>query len=314
MSYRRLCNALRREEGFWSSLVLIFLVTLSLMGLGAYVLIRGEGVNTGRQIQSFQSEYSATGAAYYGIARMKTGGLTAGGSEALTIGSASVSLSAVSVSASTVHLTVTSTVDDIDTEITVEMQIVNLADVAVWTTGNVTDVRVLDESGTQDDNMLISDADSLPAMDTAALSALATTQGNYHGSSYTPPNGYPSTSFFNSGSTPNVTYVDGDLTIENGRTVYGIFVVTGSVTVKSKWGSIGRIEGIVYLPNESSTVTMSMEGMTSIRGGVLSGGHIDGTGWLDGTIQHNSTYMQSFASFRSYPSADGAIRAVGWSY
>ena len=130
-----------------------------------------------------------------------------------------------------------------------------------------------------------------------------------------PPDGYPSTSFYASGSTPNVTYIDGDLIVDDGRVMYGIVIVTGNVLIKSSFGGgVGRIEGVVYLPNETSQITMSMESATSIRGGVLTGGDIDGAGWLDGIIQHQPEYMRKFAEYRTYPSAGGVTRVTRWTY
>ena len=51
------------------------------------------------------------------------------------------------------------------------------------------------------------------------------------------------------------------------------------------------------MPNESSNIVMEMEGRTSINGGVITAGNVDGTGWNDGTIQHNPTYTQAMNEF-----------------
>jgi hypothetical protein len=186
---------------------------------------------------------------------------------------------------------------------------------AIWTTGTVTDVDVYDSTGTKYNSLMIEEADSLTYMDTSSLIALATSQGQAHSGSFSPPDGYPSSSFYNSGTTPNVTYIDGDLIVDNGRTVYGIFYVTGNVEVRSSFtGGIGRIEGIVYLPSQSSTITMSMEGLTSVNGGVISGGNIDGSGWLDGKIQHCPEYMRGFSQFQDDPGSEGSLRILDWVY
>jgi len=63
----------RQEEGFWSAFVFIFLVTLALLGLGSYTLIRSEGSNTANDVKAVQAEYAANGAAFFGISAFNQG-------------------------------------------------------------------------------------------------------------------------------------------------------------------------------------------------------------------------------------------------
>jgi hypothetical protein len=303
---------LKNEKGFWSAFVLILVITLSLMGMGAYVLMRSEGANVANRVQVLQAEYAANGAAYYGIRRLEIGAIAE--SHIHSIGGGQVTIDTTN-SGSTIHLTVTSTAEGIQRVLRLDLTSTLLEDMAIWTTGTVTDVDVYDSTGTIDNSLMIDEADSLPSMDTSSLIALATSQGQAHSGSFSPPDGYPSSSFYNSGTTPNVTYIDGDLIVDNGRTVYGIFYVTGNVEVRSSFtGGIGRIEGIVYLPSQSSTITMSMEGLTSVNGGVISGGNIDGSGWLDGKIQHCPEYMRGFSQFQDDPGSGGSLRILDWVY
>jgi hypothetical protein len=210
---------------------------------------------------------------------------------------------------------VTADAGDVESAMSVDVESFDLEDIAVWTTGDIDDVTVRDSTGATDQDLIIEQADSLPTMDDASLIALATSQGNTHTGTFTPPDGYPSSSFYDSGSTPNVTYIDGDLIVDDGRIIYGIVIVTGNVLIKSSLGGgIGRIEGVVYLPNETSNITMSMESATSVHGGVLTGGDIDGAGWLDGVIQHNPEYMRKFAEYKTYSGGGGVTRVTRWSY
>ena len=305
---------LQREEGFFSALVLIFIVTLGLMGMGTYVLIRSEGTNITNKVQALQAEYAANGGIYYALELLEAEELEGG--ESLTIGGATVSVSLTAGTGNVdYHLSVTADVGAIETSMGVDVESFGLENVAVWTTGDIDDVTVLDSTGSSDPELIIEQADSLPTMDDASLVALATSQGNDNVGTITPPDGYPSGSFYNSGTTPNVTYVDGDLIVDDGHVLYGIFVVTGNVLIKSSlFGGVGRIEGVVYLPNQSSQITMSMESATSIHGGVLTGGDIDGAGWLDGIIRHNPEYMRKFSEFKTYSGGGGVTRVTRWTY
>ena len=303
---------LKNEKGFLSAFVLILVITLSLMGMGAYVLMRSESANIANRVQVLQAEYAANGAAYYGVRRLEVGAIAE--SHIHYIGGAQVTLDTTS-SGSTIHLNITSTAAGIQRVLRVDLTSTSLEDMAIWTTGTVSDVDVRDSTGTIDNSLVIDEADSLPSMDTSSLIALATSQGHAHSGSFSPADGYPTSSFYNSGATPNVTYIDGDLIVNDGRTVYGIFYVTGNVEVRSSFfGGIGKIEGVIYLPSQSSTITMSMEGLTSVNGGVISGGNIDGSGWLDATIQHCPEYMRSFSQFQEDPGSGGSMRILDWVY
>ena len=83
-------NVLKREEGIWSSFVILFLLTLALMGLGAHVLVRSESRNTANLIRARQADYAANGAAYYGMRRLRLGALDE--STPLSIGPGTVDL------------------------------------------------------------------------------------------------------------------------------------------------------------------------------------------------------------------------------
>ena len=59
---------------------------------------------------------------------------------------------------------------------------------------------------------------------------MATTQGHYNSGSFNPGSNYPNGSFYYSGSTPNVTYVVGDLSESGNNIIYGVYYVEGDVT------------------------------------------------------------------------------------
>ena len=59
-----------KENGFVSAFILILLVTLGLMGAGAYVLMTAEGKSVAVQGVSMQVDYSTEGALYYAKRRL----------------------------------------------------------------------------------------------------------------------------------------------------------------------------------------------------------------------------------------------------
>jgi len=301
----------KKEDGFLSAMVLIFLVTLSLMGLGAYVLIRTEVVTIGSQINRVKADYAAEGAMYYAIKRVQSATLPL--SETISIGDGGVTIYAARDSGTgNVTVTVRSTVSGIKSNLQVVMNSISLESLGLWTTGSCSDITVRDEGGQEDESLKIEQADSIPQMDISALYSTASSQGHVYSGTYKPLNDYPNGSFYHSPGVPNVTYVNGDLEISAGRRVYGIFVVTGEVRIKSSFfGGAGRIEGVVYLPNDQD---LEMDSYTRINGGVLSNGDVSGGLFSDGIIQYNSDRMEAFSNFRMYPDAGGSVQISSWQY
>jgi len=299
---------IKKEEGFWSAVVLILLTTLALMGMGAYVLMRSEGVNVASQAESLQTEYSATGAVYYAVRALQLGTFSAG--ESVTIGGVSVTFDTTRTQSGSDSLNVTARTSD-GTQTTVG---IGLADVAVWTTGNVNNITVRDNSDNTNNNLIASNASSVMAIDTTLLGAVNGV-GRFSGNptinnTYSPT---PSFNFYQAdGVTPNVTIVNGNLTVGKNGTVYGIVVVTGNLTIRSGGGNVGHVEGVVYLLNSGSTV--SMQRRTEIYGGVLSNGNVTGTGSRNGIIRHITNYVNTFKQYKVDPNAQWASVIGSWTY
>jgi len=301
---------IKKEEGFWSAFVLILLTTLALMGMGAYVLMRSEGVNVASQAESLQTEYSATGAIYYAVRALQLGTFNEG--ESVTIGGVSVTLDTTRTQSGSDSLNVTARTSD-GTQTSVG---VGLEDVAVWTIGSVSNITILDNNGTSNSKLVARNASSVMVMNLAALGAVQNAKvfssNKTINSTYSPTG---NTDFYQSdGVTPNVTIVNGNLTIGKDGIVYGIVVVTGNLTIQSGgWlpFRFGHIEGVVYLPNSGSTI--SMQESTEIYGGVLSNGNVTGTG-SGGIIRHITNYLNTFKQFQLDPNAQWAPGIGSWTY
>ncbi len=183
----------------------------------------------------------------------------------------------------------------------------SIEDFAIWAKDSVIEASTKDEFGNPDTTLLVENAPFMPEIDYDGLVAQAAAQLHVKFGNFIPANGYPNNSFYYFGTTPNVTHVQGNLTISGGRTVYGIFVVEGNVELQGS----GRLEGILFLPNSSSTVAYGGgdPNESSVSGGILSYGTVDGTG-NHISVQLNPTYLQAFVN--NYAPENPPIRVLSW--
>jgi len=166
-----------------------------------------------------------------------------------------------------------------------------IGDFAIFSTDDIDNVTALDEAGDPDPSLMIANAPFLPDMDDSTLIAMATVQGHVEtGGLFTPSHGYPNFNFYFGGTTPNVTWVQGDLRVNGGTTVYGIFVVDGDITLNGS----SRVEGVLYLRNDGIIIHGGGNPTeSSVTGGIVANGDIDGTG-NHITVHYSSEYMGRF--------------------
>ncbi|MDZ7290179.1 MAG: hypothetical protein ONB42_09630, partial [candidate division KSB1 bacterium] len=121
------------------------------------------------------------------------------------------------------------------------------------------------------------------------------------------PDNYPNGSYYYSGTTPNVTHVTGNLTVQGGRNVYGIFIIEGNAVLDGN----ARVEGILYLPNPTSTVIHGGGDPreSSVTGGILTWGTVDGTG-RHISVKFWPSYMRPFVS--GYAPDNPPMRVLSW--
>ena len=266
-----------------AAFAMLAVVSLSLMGTDSRMSVNF--------VQRLQAQYLAEAGIEYGISLVLQG---QGGpyTEIVSAGGGYFSLSIDEVGE---ELTITSIGDKDRAEKGVEVKMnyrPPIGDIAIFSTDDINNVTALDEAGDPDSSLMMANAPFLPDMDDSTLIALATAQGHVEtGATFTPSHGYPNFNFYFSGTTPNVTWVQNDLRVLGGRTVYGIFVVDGSIELVGA----ARVDGVLYMRNDFDVVGQGGGGPPGsiVTGGIVANGAINGTG-NHITVRYNSEYMGKF--------------------
>jgi hypothetical protein len=185
----------------------------------------------------------------------------------------------------------------------------NFQEFAVWSKDTVINITAQNSSGVPKDSLIMKKAPFMPKISDGALLSAATSQSHYFAGSFTPSTNYPANSnFYASGSTPNVTWVGGNLRVKNGLTLYGIYVVMG----EARFEGGGNLEGVLYLPNATTSKLKHYDvdpSVSLVKGGVVTWGNVDGTGG-DIVVQHYPTYFDKFVA--DYASSNPPIRVLSW--
>ncbi len=177
----------------------------------------------------------------------------------------------------------------------------DLEDLAVFVTDTVINVTVLDESRHPDPSLMIQNAPEMLPFDKAGLVALAVAQNHVINGNFTPPDKWPTndpTKDFYwdlANDIPNVTHIKGNLTLNGGLDIYGIFIVEGNATLNGN----ARLEGVLYLPNPGTIVIHGGGNPkeSTVTGGVFANGSMNGTG-NHITVEYVSDYMAIFGGFQ----------------
>jgi hypothetical protein len=293
----------KREEGFWSTFVLLFVVTLALLGVGAHHAIMSEGLNIVKGVNKMQSEYAADGATFLAVRAMSLGRVGTLEGSPFTIGGATVTVDTIVGSrlgddlATTLNtrLTVTTTKGYSSSSIEVWARTrIPLVRTAAMAGGAASNITTRDSTGGLS-NLLVQNLTAtatMPVINVAALNALSTTQAHdQSATTFSPATNYPAANFYRSGTIPNVTHVFGNLNLIRDRTIYGIFVVEGNVTIER--GS--QVIGVIYCPNVSSVTINSPPATNSVTGGIVTRGTI--TGVAASFIRHQKTFMTVFTRY-----------------
>jgi hypothetical protein len=166
--------------------------------------------------------------------------------------------------------------------------------------GATSNITTRDSLGGTDSKLLVQGlgASNLPAINQTSLNTLSTSQGHDKSSStFNATNNFPSASYYNSGITPNVTHVYGNLSLgvspATTVTIYGIFVVEGNVTISKS----SQVIGVIYCPNSSTVTINSPVATNSVTGGIVTKGTV--TGSTASYVKHNMTYTTVFSNYLS---------------
>jgi|GEM_PF-825831 len=271
--------------------VFFIILTFATLGVVGISLMTTDSRMSVSHVQTVQAQYLAEAGIEYGISLIFQG---QGGPYTETV-SAGGGYFSLSIEQDSVELTLTSTgdIDRAEKGVQVKMNYQPpIGDFAIFSTEDIDNVTALDEAGDPDSTLMIANAPFLPDMDDSTLIAMATVQGHVEtGGEFAPSHGYPNFNFYFVGTTPNVTWVQGDLRVNGGTTVYGIFVVDGNIILHGS----SRVEGVLYLRSITGIIIHGGGNPTesSVTGGVVANGDIDGTG-NHITVTYNSEYMGKF--------------------
>ena len=298
---------LGKEEGFFSAFVLVFLVTLGLMGIGASILVQSESKNVTHHINSVKSDYLMEGAAFYATAALSTGTLMSDTS--FTVENIDVDVD-TSYDDDQLVMDVTASVEDYERTIRFELVQHPLWQKAIYVHGDVTNAYAKDSDGHVDNSLIVANQNPMPQVATSTLNSMAASQVHEQNNGWVATDNYPGTgSFYFSGNTPNVTHVYGNMSVGN-VTIYGIYVVDGNVTLTNKRADI---RGVIYLVNPETTLTAqnSYATRTELQGGIFGFGSVTASG-RSLYVRHNPEYMRVFSNYVG--PIPGGTKIADWSY
>lgn len=296
----------QNERGSVSVAFISFLLLLfSTLGFVSFSMMRSDSQLTARALQSLQARYLAEAGVEIAIKHMAEGD-TLASSETVTLDGGSFTIQAVTTSDG-MQLTSIGAFG----EVTKRLRITSnyrppISNFAIFSTGNIDQVSALDELGDPAPGLLVENAITLPDIDNDALIDTATAQSHVQTSDFTPSDGYPNYNFYYSGSNPNVTYVQGNMLVQGGRTIYGIYIVEGNITLQGS----SRVEGVLYMTTPDAVIIHGggNPSESSVTGGVVANGPVDGTG-NHITIHYTPEYMTLFGE---YENRTASISSIKW--
>ncbi len=290
------------------SIAFVFFVILmfTILGTVAFSIMKVDSEFSLKYVQGLQAQYISEAGIEYGLKRLFDGGdLSA--SETVSVPGGSFTLQSTSQDT---MIIVTSTGEVGSARKTIRVRVryrPPIGDYAIFSTGDIENVNSLDENGDPDPTLMVENAPAMPEIDDQSLLDMAAAQGNVKtASTFEPAHGYPNFNFYLSGTTPNVTHCTGNMRVRGGRTVYGIFVVEGNITLDGS----ARVVGVLYMINHGHVVIHGggSPSESSVTGGIVANGDIDGTG-NHITVYYNSEYMGLFGTFET---GQQPVRVISW--
>jgi len=287
----------KNEGGFASGFVLLFIVTLALMAVGGAILMESEGRRVGSGMVALQTDYSAQSAMWFAIQATAVDTDTLDAlidNVPFSIGDAEITkIDTFIANSGRDALEVVAESENCTRRISAEIE--KLPGVlAIETTSSVTKVDVRDQNNNPNAELIDENRAALHTIDNSNLQTIAQAQGQ-DTSAFSPPNGWPNWSYYNTPGVPNVTWVNGNLTVNSNDDVYGIFVVNGNVDI----GYGAQVHGIIYAINGGNTVKLNGPVLhNSVEGGIISEGPVDGAhGFLNlfsSRVRYNPQFIRGF--------------------
>ena len=286
------------ERGFSSVVTFLVMAMVATIGFTLFFITMSDSNMTVRKLQATKAFYLSEGGLQYGMMRLNSG-RAVDENQAIPIFNGIVHLDTSKAQEFTI-LTARAEFSGITRRTGLYLRnTVDLGAFALYSTGQVEEVTTLDDDGNPDPDLLVAEADSLPKIDYLGLTDRAINQGHViYDPDFRPDDNYPNGDFYYSPDVPNVTHAVGDMTVQGGRTIYGLYVVEGNVSLHGG----ARLIGVLYLPNVDSEVlqiTMTGGGTpteSSVLGGIVANGDIRGTG-NHITIRYKEEYMWYFGEY-----------------
>ncbi len=286
------------QRGVSSVIAFMIMTLLSIVALSVCFMTMTDTRMAAEKLQSTQALYLAESGVEYGLKRLNSQ-MTLNEGQDISISGGVFNVDTSSSMGFTL-LTAQSQFNGINRTVQLSLQnMMNLGSLAMFSTGNVTNVTPLDEDGNPDPTLMMANADSMPPIDYLDLIDMAINQSQVdYSPTFTPDDGYPNGSFYASAGVPNVTHVTGNLKVNGGSTVYGIFIVEGDVILNGN----ARVNGVVYLPNfDSEVLQITFAGggdpdESTVDGGIIANGDVSGSG-NHITVKYNPEYMGHFGDF-----------------
>ncbi len=191
---------------------------------------------------------------------------------------------------------------------------------AVWAKDsvNLVSTATQDSNGVNNSDLLRQKAPFMPKIDEGKFYNMAAGQDHLCSedveSHFHPDPGYPGTGSFyvDTLAVPkvaNVVYINGNLHIQDGRTVYGIYLVEGDVFFDTNV----KLEGVIYLPNATSEIyghsSMAALDNSQVVGGIVTWGKID-LGIARLNVRHRPAYLRELVSISD--TYNPPIRVLTW--
>ena len=281
------------EDGYIVvAVVVLMLIVLGMMGIATYRLSRGECIAVANKVERTQARYSLIGGAEFALAAYQSGDFEEGplpfpiGAVQVTVDTAAPTASEMTTYGCNRKLIVRISGGAANDQVVVYFQGVSstFANSAVYISGSNT----ITVSGGQ----TITNTSPIPEVDTATLKLLANNQSQYNSGPLPISSNYGS-NFYISGSTPSVTWVEGDLTVGANRTAFGIFGVEGNVTLNAR----ARINGVIYMVTAGSSVTFNDR--ARVTGGIVGNCNISKSATATSTsITYDNGFMTVFDGYR----------------
>jgi hypothetical protein len=140
---------------------------------------------------------------------------------------------------------------------------------------------------------------------------MAASQGHEKGGPWTATDDYPSTSFYRSGNTPNVTHVYGDMYVNANIDIHGIFIVDGNVYLDRR----AHVQAVLYLPNSGTKVEANSSSSNrfdpNVLGGIYGFGEVTVVSSKTLYVRHEPEWMRVFSQ---YVNGGDGTKIAHWSY